>query len=249
MTPRRIRPSIAAQPGARTCRCIIAYRCTIPRMRGGRNEVRLMVATQPEKSAADEGRVGRKRTRKIRDILMATAEVLNRDGYHAMSLEDVAEKVDLTKATLYHYFNGKDELVSACLALVGAEVNERLRQLAEQNEELSATDSLRALLADQLTIMLIDYPEAARLFAQPLDWLPEHMKLIRSLREEHDAVFRAVINKGSKSGEFSAEDPNLSLHCIYGAMNYAPVWVRTNSRAAARRVIDSMCDALMKLVV
>jgi AcrR family transcriptional regulator len=194
------------------------------------------------------GRVARKRTRKIRDILMATAEVLNRDGYHVMSLEDVAEKVDLTKATLYHYFGSKDELVAACLTLVGNEVNERLQTLAKQNEDLTATEQLRSLLVEQLTILLIDYPEAARLFSQPLDWPPEHRKLIRSLRVQHDAVFRAVVESGVESGEFKTADASVTLHCIYGAINYAPLWVRTSSRAAVTRVIDSMCETLLKLI-
>jgi AcrR family transcriptional regulator len=207
-----------------------------------------MVATEPAETAEQPGRVQRKRTRKIREILMATAEVLNRDGYHAMSLEDVAEKVDLTKATLYHYFGGKDELISACLALVGREVNDRLAKLAVENESLTATESLRSLLSEQLTILLIDYPDAARLFAQPHNWPVEHSKQVRSLREQHDAVFRTVLNAGVESGEFKTPDPNAALHIIYGAINYAPVWVRNRSRAATRRVIESMCDALMRIV-
>jgi AcrR family transcriptional regulator len=208
----------------------------------------MVVGETSQSSPPQLGRVARKRTRKIREILMATAEVLNRDGYHAMSMEDVAEKVDLTKATLYHYFDGKDELVAACLTLVGSEVNERLRTLAKESENLGARERLRALLAEQLTILLVDYPEAGRLFAQPLDWPPEHRKLVRSLREEHDTVFRAVMESGVQSGEFSTMDANVALHCIYGAINYAPVWIRARGRAAVTRVIDSMCETLLKMV-
>jgi AcrR family transcriptional regulator len=208
-----------------------------------------MVVSEASQPAEQQlGRVARKRTRKIREILMATAEVLNRDGYHAMSMEDVAEKVDLTKATLYHYFGSKDELIAACLTLTGSEVNERLNNLAHANEGLPAKLQLRALLAEQLTILLIDYPEAARLFAQPLDWPPELRKLVRSLREQHDSVFRTVMEKGAASGEFSTADANVALHCIYGAINYAPVWVRGTSRAAVTRMIDTMCDTLLRLV-
>ena len=46
----------------------------------------------PNSSEVGLSRVERKRTRKMRDILMAAAEVLNRDGYHAMTLDDVAER-------------------------------------------------------------------------------------------------------------------------------------------------------------
>jgi AcrR family transcriptional regulator len=208
-----------------------------------------MAVSETDQSATPQlGRVARKRTQKIREILIATAEVLNRDGYHAMSMEDVAEKIDLTKATLYHYFGSKDDLVAACLTLVGNEVNERLAALAKQNEDLTATEQLRSLLVEQLTILLIDYPEAARLFSQPLDWPAEHRKLIRSLRVQHDAIFRTVVESGVESGEFKTVDSSVTLHCIYGAVNYAPLWVRAGSRAAVNRVIDSMCETLLKMI-
>jgi AcrR family transcriptional regulator len=202
--------------------------------------------SQPE--APQIGRVARKRTRKIREILMATADILHRDGYHAMSLEDVAEKVDLTKATLYHYFSSKDELVAACLTLISGEVDDRLNILVKANEGLTAMEKLRSLLTEQLTILLIDYPVAASLFAQPHDWPSEHQKLLRKLREEHDAIFRSVMEAGVQSGEFATADPNVALHVIYGAMNNSPIWVRGNSRSAVTRTIDTLCETLLKVV-
>ncbi|WP_156096826.1 TetR/AcrR family transcriptional regulator [Amycolatopsis jejuensis] len=193
------------------------------------------------------GRVQRKRTQKIREILLATARVLNSDGYHAMNMDSVAEKMDLTKATLYHYFSSKDELVVACLNLVAEEVNDRLKELAAETRDLGARERLRALIHEQLVILLVDYPEAARLFAQPLEWPAEHRKLIRTLREPHDAVFREAVQAGVDSGELSSADPSLALHCIYGALNFAPVWARPQSRTAAKRLADTMCATLMKL--
>ena len=201
-----------------------------------------------ESQTTPPGRIERKRSRKIREILMATAEVLHKDGYHAMNLEDVADKVDLTKATLYHYFGGKDELVSSSLELVGNEVTARLKALADSMADEPAGEALRALLTEQLTIVLVDYPEASRLFAQPLEWPAEHRQLIRRLREQHDAVFRGVMERGVASGEFVTDDLSIPLHCIYGALNYAPLWVRRASRPATTKIIDSTVDALMKML-
>jgi AcrR family transcriptional regulator len=196
----------------------------------------------------EQGRVARKRSQKVREILMASAQVLNRDGYHAMSMDDVAERLDLTKATLYHYFGGKDELVAACLTLVGNEVNDRLEAIATETADGSAPERLHRLLTEQLTILLIDYPEAARLFAQPLDWPDDHLRLIRTLRERHDAVFRSAVTAGIKAGQFRDVDQSVVLHCIYGAINYAPVWIRTGSRAAKERTIESVCRHLLKML-
>jgi TetR/AcrR family transcriptional regulator of autoinduction and epiphytic fitness len=201
---------------------------------------------QSKPAPAPTGRVERKRAQKRRDILIATAEVLSRDGYHAMNMDDIAERVDLTKATLYHYYNSKDELVSACLSLVADEVNTRLERIAVETQSLPAIDRLRALVTDQLTILLIDYPEGGKLFSQPHDWPHEQSKLLRTHRKRHDTVFREVVSIGIQSGELRSEDENVALHCLYGAINYMSVWARPASNAAARRLIETTCNILVQ---
>lgn len=202
--------------------------------------------TQNKPSHSPTGRVARKRTQKLRDILVATAEVLSRDGYHEMNMEDIAEQVDLTKATLYHYYSSKDELVAACLGLVADEVCTRLERIATETVALRADERLRALLRDQLTILLIDYPAGGKLFCQNYDWPAEHSKLLRTHRERHDAIFRRVVSDGVQSGELHSEDANVALHCVYGAINYISVWARPRSNAAARRLIETTCNILLQ---
>jgi AcrR family transcriptional regulator len=193
-------------------------------------------------------RIERKRNQKMRDILMVAAEVLNRDGYHSMDLDEVGEKMDLTRATLYHYFSSKDALVAACLSLVGNEVNDRLQQLADETAANPPLERLRDLVTEQLTILLIDYPQASRPFYQPGDWPTEHRELIRSLRARHDKIFRDIVMAGTESGDFHG-DPNVALHCLYGAINYAPLWVRPGSPSNVRRAIESIREIVLKMLI
>lgn len=180
--------------------------------------------------------------------MLATAGVLNERGYHSMNMDDVAARLDLTKATLYHYFSSKEDLVSECLSFVGNEVNERLARLAEQTAADSPTDRLRALLGEQLTILLQDYPEAGRLFVQPLDWPAGQRQLVRRLRNQHDQFFREVIQDGIDSGEFHDIDSNIVRHCIHGAVNYVPVWAQSHKRGELKAISEQVVDHLLKLV-
>jgi AcrR family transcriptional regulator len=205
-------------------------------------------AGQAETAQVSSSRVARKRTRKIRDILLATASVLYERGYHAMSMDDVAAQLDLTKATLYHYFHSKEDLVSECLTFVGNEVNERLAKLADETAGESPTNRLRALLHEQLTILLLDYPEAGRLFVQPLDWPAGQRQLVRKLRDEHDRFFRDVIADGIRSGDFRDIDSTIVRHCIHGAVNYVPVWAQSRRRGDLTAISDQVVDHLLKLV-
>src|SRR5436190_931007 len=47
-----------------------------------------------------------------REIVDQAAALFDRRGYHGTSLEDVAASVGLRKASLYHYFRGKDDILA-----------------------------------------------------------------------------------------------------------------------------------------
>lgn len=201
-----------------------------------------------EEPARELSRVARKRERKIRDILDATAEALAASGYHDLSMDDVASRLDLTKATLYHYFSSKDELVASCLRVVGDEVNARLKDIADSPEYETCSDRLRALLIYQATAILTDYSEASHLFVQPRTWPADLSDLIRDLRKTHDDIFRGVIEAGARNGEFIDVDATIVRHCLHGAINYMPVWTKRMSKDARDRNAHAVVDHLMRLV-
>jgi AcrR family transcriptional regulator len=185
---------------------------------------------------------------KIEDILAATADVLAERGYYETSLDEIADRVDLTKASLYHYFSGKDDLVGACLDWVGGRVNVHMAEVhASLGEDASATDQLTLLIRAQLNALVREHRQAARIFLLPLDWPEPHREHIKHLRQEHDRIFRAVIARGVANGEFFIDDEAIALHCLHGAMNYVPVWF-TNKRATGFNAMANTVSAtLLKL--
>src|ERR1700689_1518230 len=47
-------------------------------------------------------------------LLREAASAFTRQGFHATSLDDIAQKLGVTKAALYHYFPGKPALLREC---------------------------------------------------------------------------------------------------------------------------------------
>jgi AcrR family transcriptional regulator len=160
----------------------------------------------------------------VQDILSAAAEVLAERGYHGLSLDEIADRLDLSKASLYHYFPSKEALVSSCLEQLGGALNDQLRSLVEAHPG-TATEQLGLLIRSQLDLIVRTRPEMARLFIQPQDWPEPYRRRTRRLREEHDAIFRAVVRRGVELGEFVV-DEDVAMHNLYGAMNHVPVWFR-----------------------
>ena len=67
------------------------------------------------------------------EILLAAAQIFQEKGYHATSMQDIAEAVDLQKGSLYHHVKSKQEILLALL-------DEALDMIIKKLLEILATD-------------------------------------------------------------------------------------------------------------
>ncbi len=207
------------------------------------------MSAQPDGRTAPPGpgRVERKRGRRIAQILTAAAELFGERGYDAVSLEDVAERLDVTKGSLYYYFSSKDELGTAAIETLGDDWTARLERLPAAREGPPGA-RLRAVIHEHVTISVHEYPAALRLFLEPRDWPAAQQARIKALRRRHDAVFRAVVEEGVATGDFTVTSVDTVLQCMHAAMSQASVWCTGMPRAAQDRAVDDLTDTLMMLV-
>lgn len=192
-------------------------------------------------------RVARKRGRRIREILTTAAELFGERGYDGVSLEDVAERLDVTKSSLYYYFSSKDELVTAAIEALGDEWTTRLERLLAQATG-PVGDLLRQLIREHITIAVRDYPAALRLFLEPREWPAAQHDRIKELRRRHDALFRGLVEDGVAAGDFVVVDVDTALQCMHAAMSQAPLWTAGLSESQQDKAIDDLADTLMMLV-
>lgn len=199
---------------------------------------------EPAAKAPAESRVQRKRGKRVERILEETAEVIGRQGISRFSLEDVAERLDVTKGSLYHYFPSKDELVISAIETLGYRILADLRAVVEGSQG-GAPDTLRALLEKQISVVVWEYPASIELFTmrEPAD----AARRVKAVRKAHDELFRSVIERGLDEGTFRVVSTYTSLECIYSAISMAPLWVR-GGRTAARRLIAELIDTLLMTV-
>lgn len=190
----------------------------------------------------------RSRDRKRNAILAVAAHVVAERGYYNTTIEEIAEYLDVGKASIYHYFDGKEPLVLAALTACAAYANGRLRAVSEGPG--TATERLRGLIRQQLSMITVDAPEVSRLFLVRLEWPPQIAEAIATWQREQDSFFREILVEGVESGEFHPADRAISRHCLQGAMNNVPTWFarRLEQQGDAERIIETTVDTLMALV-
>lgn len=205
-----------------------------------------MAGSRVAEEGQSSSRVQRKRGKRIQEILTAAAELFGERGYDAVSLEDVAERLDVTKGSLYYYFSSKDELGSAAIETLGNDWTTRLEELLADTEGTPA-ERLRVLIHEHVTIAVRDYPAALRLFLVPRDWPDAQRVRIKAMRSRHDALFRRLIEEGVAGREFTVTSVDTVLQCMHAAMSQAPLWCAELPPRAQRKAIDEVTDTLMML--
>ena len=192
-------------------------------------------------------RIERKRLRRVNEILRVAADVVAERGYQNASLEEVAERLDLAKASLYYYFDSKQSLVAACLDTAAAEVEKRLQAIVD--EDGTPTETLRRLIVEQQIFTTQDRPELSRLFLRHLEWPAPLLERIHEWLVRHDRIWKQVIEAGIATGEFATTvDPAIVRHCIHGALDFVPFWYHPDGKYPPEEAFEYVADAVLQML-
>jgi len=153
----------------------------------------------PIKAAPFEAPTGTKAERTRSAILAAAENLFAEQGYAAAKLEDVADKLRLTRAALFYYFRDKQSLYDAMLADAFGALAKRLEEVLA-SEGKSITERIE-LAAGAWVDALVARPTLARLILRIVaDGMhTEHGVFADDYRLA--MKFLALFQQGRKSGE------------------------------------------------
>jgi TetR/AcrR family transcriptional regulator len=145
--------------------------------------------------------VARTRREEILDIAM---ELFAEHGYEGTSMSDLAERVGLRKASLFHHFESKEVLYAAVLARllegVGRAISAGSMAPGTFEERLDA-------LTDAITNLLGEQPFAARLLVREvMDWGPVARDQLAGLMQGALNTAVAFLQAGQDAGAFARAD-------------------------------------------
>src|SRR2546430_16146613 len=84
-------------------------------------------------------------------ILGEAATLFARQGYRATTLDDVADALDIKKASLYHYIRSKEELLTEIYDRILTRIDAAVRPVAESG--LPADERLRRMAHAHLEVV------------------------------------------------------------------------------------------------
>lgn len=192
-----------------------------------------------------EDRKEREKEERRRLILRAALEVYNHDGYHGTTMEKIAEKAELSRATLYLYFKTKDEIFVHSIA----QFLSYFRELLDELYKRAKRESLELLPA--LWNIFIEFyrkdPVAfnASLYfhqSEMLRNLPKQLRLI--LDEAGSKNYRAlckIVEFGIETSYFIKANPKTLAEVIWSTF-LGIIHLENSKRAMGRKThLETTC--------
>lgn len=175
-------------------------------------------------------------------VLRTAARLFNEKGFHATSLDEVAERLNVTKPTLYHYVRSKDEILFAC-------VRSGLQLLREAVEEIdaaggSALEQLVAAMRAYTRVVTQDFGMCViRLGEDPLP--PQVRGEMRAAKRELDLEFRRLVAACVADGSLRDVDPKLAAFTLAGALSWVGRWYRPDGPLSPEQIAAGCADLLL----
>ena len=175
-------------------------------------------------------------------VLRAAAALFNEFGYHATSLDMVAERLQVTKPTLYYYVRNKEEILSECVRLGLELLRAAIADAAASGG--TALDKLHAAMHEYALIVTRDFGMCLiRVGEEPL--APDGRRKLRSLKAELDHEFRALIEEGIAEGSLAPCDAKLAAFTVAGALSWIGRWYDPEGPLSAEAVAHDTAALLM----
>lgn len=171
------------------------------------------------------------------EIIRAAAKVFKAKGYHAATIQDIADEVGLLKGSLYHYVASKEELLYLVVKDPITRVYRKLEKIADGKG--SAREKIVRAIAVHLEAFDSHYPHLF-VYIREMDSLYARLKdKIAESPKHYERLWHRILREGMKAGELRDDfDVKVVTYAILGAMNWMYKWYEQNGRLSIREVAN-----------
>ncbi len=193
--------------------------------------------------------------------------MLQRNGYEAATMKDIAAAVHLTAASLYHHFRNKDSLLLAVLEA-------GLEAVIQQIEPIAASDApsdekLRAMVCTHVigltehtsigAAMVFEIRALMNVKAPGKGSSAEDKEAYQSFidrrsaffkrRDYFEEQFRSVVREGVERGTFRPVDVPIFVKTLLGAHNWVGVWYKPDGRLSGAEIAEMIAETMLRGVL
>ena len=184
--------------------------------------------------ARTAGSSGEVTAQAIRDISLA---LFARQGYAAVSMRQIADRVGVQASALYKYHSTKQQL----LVDIMRDHMEQLMDAWVAEEKPADCDAVAAL--EHFARFHIRYhikrPDEVFVSYMELRSLEEPgLRQISGLRRDYETILKDILRRGMEEGDFTVADPHVAAMAILAMITGVNTWYRSGGRLSQTKIED-----------
>ena len=178
-------------------------------------------------------------------ILEGALSVFQKNGLEAATMDEIANEAGFGKATLYYYFNSKEEVFCAIMENGWKPLWEEIEETIHE-EDHSAHDLFLDALSAITRIILKDKNLYRFLFTAPkaIVNMPENDQNWRSYQDRLYGSLRGLLEEGMSKNEFPQTDAELLFRAI-GGLFHGILFLGSEEKEVSREDIQKLFDQFL----
>jgi AcrR family transcriptional regulator len=175
------------------------------------------------------------------EIIAAASQVFLKKGYRATSFRDIAEAIGKDRASLYYYFESKQDLFRVA---TGAAVARNVKAAERVARGPGTPAEKLAKIVDDLleSYTKTDYPYMFIFLQEDVSRIAEHpddawAREVTVLTRRYERAVTNIIQQGIDGGDFTATGPpHVLTKAIIGMANWTHRWFRSTGKLTAEEI-------------
>ena len=174
-------------------------------------------------------------------VLQTAAQLFLEKSYSRTSLNDVAERLHITKPALYHYFHNKEEILLECYRLGTGLIGDILNEIAAQGG--TGLQKAEAFIYSYSNVMTINFGRCVMRLDDG-DLSSEALAEVRSYKRKIDRRLRSFIQEGIEDGSIALCDVKIATFAIAGAVNWICKWYEPSGALSPEEIATQFARTL-----
>ena len=180
-------------------------------------------------------------------VYRVAAEIMCHKGYEATSMNDIAEAAGLTKAGIYHYIRGKEDLLFGIMTYAMDNVEQNI--IAPAREAASAEERLRTIV-DRHTRSVIEGVGAITIVLDEMTALtPAHRRTITARKRAYLDFIRETLKQLAAEGKLRKVNPTIAAFSLLGMILWISRWYRRDGKITPEQARQDYVEIAMNAVL
>ncbi len=177
-------------------------------------------------------------------ILEKAHDLFVEKGYERASMREIAQRVGISKAALYHHFKNKEEILFTICVRAGEIINEDMRSAILKNE--SSDSPIREQLINILydyTVGYLRHKNFNKILFYEIEYLPEEKrKMIIEYERYNVEQFKNYIKRMMGHGKIKKCHATILTFCFFATVQWLYFWYKEDGPLGVREVIERIVD-------